>query len=374
MFPLRFISLCLLFGLIGCEQTPPTVQPAPASDIKTDEQLVFFPAWAAPVDNGAAWELEIHGWVFEPQWEITEAYRQLRAALGIEREAADAGDRAVFQERAKLFLVDNERNKRVVVRLGEQTYSLDLSGPNGHCFGKLRLSAAEARQMRNPAATAPAAGQATRFHAVLPRGDTRLFAGELHWIDAEGWGVISDIDDTIKISEVRDKKALLANTFLRPFRAAPGMADLYQTWARRPGVSFHYVSASPWQLYGPLEEFRRQAGFPAGTFHLKSFRWKDESFFDLFASATAHKRPILEMILKRWPNRRFVLVGDSGESDPEIYGQLARDFPGRITRILIRNVTQEGADAPRYQQAFKDLPAGLWKIFREPAELGNDAP
>ena len=64
----------------------------------------------------------------------------------------------------------------------------------------------------------------------------------------------------------------------------PGMAEAYDRWSKAGGVTFHYVSASPWQLFAPLEGFVRSNGFPAGSFNLKSFRWKDRSFFDLFKS------------------------------------------------------------------------------------------
>jgi hypothetical protein len=67
-------------------------------------------------------------------------------------------------------------------------------------------------------------------------------------------------------------------------------------WRANEGAQFHYVSASPWQLYPALAEFRRTNGFPAGTFHLKTFRWKDESFFDLVQSLLEYKLGVLEPV------------------------------------------------------------------------------
>jgi Uncharacterized conserved protein (DUF2183) len=81
--------------------------------------------------------------------------------------------------------------------------------------------------------------------------------------------VISDIDDTIKITEIpAGFKVVVINTFFRDFVAAPEMAKMYQGFN---GASFHYVSGGPWQLYGPLSEFlfSEKAGFPEGTFHMK---------------------------------------------------------------------------------------------------------
>jgi len=203
---------------------------------------------------------------------------------------------------------------------------------------------------------------------ALPPGDARRFVGEVFLLENTGVSVISDIDDTIKISAVRDRRALLSNTFLRAFQPVPGMAQFYQALAASQPAAFHYVAASPWQLYPALAAGVGSSGFPPGTFHLKAFRWKDRSFRSLFSDPAAYKLAVLEPLLRRFPNRRFVLIGDSGEGDPEIYANLARRCPAQVQRIYIRDVTHEAAVAPRYQAAFRDLPAGLWTVFREPPQ------
>jgi phosphatidate phosphatase APP1 len=184
-----------------------------------------------------------------------------------------------------------------------------------------------------------------------------------------GLSVISDIDDTIKISNVRDRGSLLRNTFCRPFEPVKGMAEVYQSWAQPADAQFHYVSASPWQLYLPLSEFLRTNSFPAGTFAMKTFRAKDSSFLQLFVSPERYKLKTIEPLFTRFPKRQFVLVGDSGEKDPEAYGVIARRHPSQVRRVLIRDVTNENADSIRYQKAFGGLPGELWQIFKEPAEI-----
>ncbi|MBI3191475.1 MAG: DUF2183 domain-containing protein, partial [Pedosphaera parvula] len=69
-----------------------------------------------------------------------------------------------------------------------------------------------------------------------------------------------------------------------------------------------------------------------------------------------------------------VLVGDAGERDPEIYGQLARNHPDQIVRIFIREAGESGLNAARYRAAFEGLPADRWKVFRAPAELRLSVP
>lgn len=64
-------------------------------------------------------------------------------------------------------------------------------------------------------------------------------------------------------------------------------------------------------------------------------------------------------------NRSLVLVGDSGEKDPEIYGTIARLYPKRVRRIFIRAVKDEKDDDKRFLQAFKDVPREKWMIFRD---------
>jgi phosphatidate phosphatase APP1 len=110
-------------------------------------------------------------------------------------------------------------------------------------------------------------------------------------------------------------------------------------------------------------------GFPAGTFELKSFRWKNRSFFSLFADPVKYKTGVITPLLKQFPQRKFILIGDSGERDPEIYGALARKFPEQIIGIYIRDVTNEPAEAVRYQEAFRDVLHSKWQIFREPSEI-----
>jgi phosphatidate phosphatase APP1 len=111
------------------------------------------------------------------------------------------------------------------------------------------------------------------------------------------------------------------------------------------------------------------SAFPRGSFHLRKFRLKDDSLFNLFKSSRVTKPPVIEGLLAAYPKRAFILIGDSGEEDPEIYGEIARNHPGRIRHIYIRRATSEILDAERYQTAFAGLPISLWTIFIDPAVI-----
>ncbi len=311
-----------------------------SSSIKDDEVVVFFPTIAYPIDE--VWKVHIHGWIYEPEWEISRLF-------GLESNN---------KQRMAAFFVDNERGKQISIHFGGQRIALsNKSAKNGHFSDVLLIPAIDIKALRG--------AQFIPFEAVSR--DSRRFVGQIQLVDKNGISVISDIDDTIKISEVRDKKALLANTFIHPFQPVPDMATLYKSWQKRGNVTFHYVSASPWQLYQPLANFLKDNGFPMGSFHLRLFRWKDSSFFDFFKSSRPHKIKTIKSLIDCCMERRFILVGDSGENDPEIYAEIARQYPQQISRIFIHDVT--GDEAARYQKTFKGLPKSLWQVFQDAATL-----
>ncbi len=355
MKPIRFRSLLpLLLGTLLLIDAA-----AFASPIKSDEEIVFFPTAARPSAENRHWILPIRAWVFEPERESLlrrTALGGLALALGLE---AGAADDAIFRRRARWFLVDNERGKSFKLTIWKDR-ALGPSQPNGHLRDDITL--------QRPGAGAEPGSFWLRYAALLPPGDTRRFRGEALFPGTAGISVISDIDDTIKISEVTDQEALLANTFLKPFEATPGTAAAYRGLASA-GAVFHYVSSSPWQLYAPLRAFMDTSGFPLGSFHLKDFRIKDSTFFNVFKSSRKTKPPVIEALLAAHPNRLFILIGDSGEHDPEIYGAIARRYPTRIRHIYIRAVTPETAQDERYGKAFAGLPATRWSLFKDGATI-----
>lgn len=343
----------------------PTVIVMATSDIKSDEVVVFYPTYAHPDQSGKTWTVLVHGIIYEPEQGSIKrslAAGTIRRAVRVE---AGTSDWAIFDRRARLFMVDNERGKEIAIRLGRQVYPVGTSGPNGHFSGGLQLPAAEADRLLG--GTQAKAGWIS-FQAVTREGDSRRFAGRAQLIGRTGLSVISDIDDTIKDSQVGDRRAMMRNTFLREFQPVPGMAEMYRGWAQR-GVVFHYVSGSPWQLYTPLSDFFRAEGFPPGSVHLKLFRLTDSTVFSLLASQEKTKLRAIEPILAAFPRRRFILVGDSGEEDPEIYGKIARQYGDRIAAILIRNVSDEAADGRRLRAAFAGIDPKRWRLFRQPEEL-----
>jgi phosphatidate phosphatase APP1 len=93
--------------------------------------------------------------------------------------------------------------------------------------------------------------------------------GTVDVIEPTGISIISDIDDTIKKTDILDgRDMILQNTFFRKAKEIPGMSNVYQSWSAE-GVKFHYVSNSPWQVYPALQEFLKDNHFPKGSIHLR---------------------------------------------------------------------------------------------------------
>ncbi|KAI8980371.1 hypothetical protein BDB01DRAFT_797649 [Pilobolus umbonatus] len=140
------------------------------------------------------------------------------------------------------------------------------------------------------------------------------FDGSIDLIGEYGVSVISDIDDTIKVTDILDgKDAILQNTFFKPGREVPQMNGVYQAWAAE-GAHVHYVSNSPWQVYPALSEFIIKKGFPRGSMHLRNVSTQEL----IIGKPGKHKIETVSNILCDFPNRKFILVGDSGEIDPEM--------------------------------------------------------
>ena len=330
------------------------------SPIRADEHVVFFETAARLDERAGRWVLPIHGWIHEP---TTSKVRKAAIAAFLKTKyelRVTASTRANFERRVNLFLVDNERGKRLRIRLGDREHVLPPSGPSGHFEGRVELSAEEAAKFARDGGIS--------YRAVLSEGDERRFTGTVRLLEPEGVSVISDIDDTIKITRVTDTSRMLDHTFFQDFQATPGMPELYRRWAEE-GAAFHLVSSSPWQLYEPLREFTGKAGFPPATFDLLLVRLQDSSVANLFKSGVEKKLPPIERHLESYPRRRFVLVGDSGEQDPELYAKVFHKYPGRIARIYIRNVSGVSADDERFRQAFEGLPRESWKLFSDPKDL-----
>lgn len=327
----------------------------------SDETFMVFPTYAAMQEDGTLL-IPIRAWVFEP--EESSLTRKLLAELFEEAmDVEDPQDEEIFEERIRPFLYDNERGKELVATIAGETYDLGDSAANGHVSTTLELPAADAMR-------AVVAGQGVYKIDIEVAGVDETRQLEAPIIGRRGFSVISDIDDTIKNSNVLDRKALLRKTFMRPFDDIDGMANAYRRLAGSLGARFHYLSASPYQLYPFFEPWMDRVGFPRGTYHLRELRpSRPKSVREFAGDSRPHKLSSIERLLNHMPERDFILIGDSGEADPEVYGEIARDHPERIARILIRRVDGADNNEGRFEEAFADVPRAVWMVFEDPKTI-----
>ncbi|SPJ32565.1 App1 family protein [Kushneria phyllosphaerae] len=178
------------------------------------------------------------------------------------------------------------------------------------------------------------------------------------------FAVISDIDDTVMYTGVANKLKMMYHLFIARAEqrmAFPGVAALYRGFhvgdgdqhCQRPLL---YVSRAPWSIYEMLEAFFRLNRIPVGPI-LFLREWGLTIQHPLPRKAEDHKRELIETMLELYDPLPFVLIGDSGQHDPEVYTDIVRAYPGRIRTVYIRDVSN---DADR-QQAIEALSAQINK-------------
>jgi phosphatidate phosphatase APP1 len=161
------------------------------------------------------------------------------------------------------------------------------------------------------------------------------------------FAVISDIDDTILRSRVTEGLRAMLVTLVGDAHsrdAIPGMASLYRGLNRGPGgtgeavaslPSFFYVSTGSWAMYPLLTKFLQGRGFPKGPLFLTDWGPSDRY---IVRSGKEHKRNAIGRLLSGYPDTKFVLIGDSGQGDPEVYLEFAGSHPDQVAAIVIVDV------------------------------------
>lgn len=165
-----------------------------------------------------------------------------------------------------------------------------------------------------------------------------------------GIRVISDLDDTVKHSDILSgPREVFRNVFCRRLEdiAVPGMGELYQEMTREGMSSLHFVSNSPFELFPIVSEFFKLNRFPT-YYSLKLKFYGGRSIVtSLFEPAGQRKRPSILEILDEFDDSTFILIGDSGEQDLELYTAIAHERPKQIAAIFIRDVTSGRVDELR---------------------------
>jgi phosphatidate phosphatase APP1 len=197
-----------------------------------------------------------------------------------------------------------------------------------------------------------------------------------------GFGIVSDVDDTVMVTALPRPLLAAWNTFVldeHARMAVPGMAVLYERLSTAyPGAPVLYLSTGAWNVAPTLTRFLSRHLYPAGPLLLTDWgptadRW--------FRSGRAHKRATLARLAEEFPHIRWLLVGDDGQHDQEIYAEFAAAHPDNVAAVAIRRLsptqsvlagglpTSAGSSQSSGPQGKKWLSApdgaGLWRLLRE---------
>ena len=196
------------------------------------------------------------------------------------------------------------------------------------------------------------------IHFTAPRSGATATARAYIVDPAVKVGIVSDIDDTAMVTVVPRLALAVWNTLgERASNRQPvvGMANLFNKIIEaNPGAPMVYLSNGAWNTAKSLQRFLRKWGFPPGALFLTDFGPTDTG---IFRSGKAHKRRMLSWLMEEFPNIGWILVGDDGQSDPEIYTEIARKYPGRVAAIGIRTLSH--------------VERIIWLANTHPAKLGE---
>mgnify|MGYP004710719291 FL=1 len=157
--------------------------------------------------------------------------------------------------------------------------------------------------------------------------------------------IISDIDDTIKFTGVVESKNVILNTTFNKSIDSwllPAMANWYKLMSYKYNVEVFYVSNSPQQLYPSLRTYVDKY-FPSGIIVLKEY-FQSNIFSNFLGSSAKKKMDRILRIIDHFPYKKYILIGDSGESDLEAYLEITKLRPNNIIGIYIRAVKGSMSD------------------------------
>lgn len=154
------------------------------------------------------------------------------------------------------------------------------------------------------------------------------------------FGVISDVDDTVMVTALPRPLVAAWNSFVLDEHArqpVPGMAVLLERLVRdHSGAPVVYLSTGAWNVAPTLVRFMRRHLFPPGALLLTDWgpthdRW--------FRSGKDHKRENLRRLAREFPEVKWLLIGDDGQHDDDLYTAFADEFPGNVTAVAIRRLS-----------------------------------
>lgn len=292
---------------------------APGAQATTRAFVVVYDGWGTPTS------FSVSGRVLEDQDE--------------KAPHEDTGGAENLVENMKALESDEVRGAEVRVSVGGQTYTATTDEDG---VFQIRVKNLPATQALAPGASPVIARVTGPAHVEAREGTGSVW---IHDASPGMIAVVSDIDDTIVKTYVTEKLKMAEAVLLRNARQlepVEGAAANYRK-ARDAGVgAFFYLSGSPQNFYTRLRTYLDKHEFPRGPLLLKNLG------ADPITQQEGYKQRRLEALLHEFPEARLLLVGDSGEKDPEIYAAVRRKFPDRVIGIVIRKTPNSVGGPARF--------------------------
>lgn len=182
-------------------------------------------------------------------------------------------------------------------------------------------------------------------YEIFWKRNHKVFKSEYRLSDEHETGVISDIDDTLLVSHstrIIRKMALVLFRNAHTRKAIPMLSNWYTQLRNvhdsETPLDFYYVSNSEWNLYDFLNDFFNINELPKGVFFLQSLKKGLRDILKTGKVNSDHKLNSIEFLLKFYPEKTFILVGDNGQKDMEIYSVISSRYSSRVKAVLIREL------------------------------------
>ena len=200
--------------------------------VSHDERLIFFPTAAHKV-NETHWHLPIHGWIFEPELDSIKRKAAVKSIGKVLFKTSTQEEKDILKRRLMPFVADNKSMKYVNIKFTDDTnnnindnnkmYRLSRSSKDGHFHANLTIHEEELMQLNKDVGKGTTTLRYEAVKETTTNDDGRIFSGVVHMIPPTGGGVsvISDIDDTVKMTNYLNKTEFYKNTFVREFEAVP---------------------------------------------------------------------------------------------------------------------------------------------------------
>lgn len=223
-------------------------------------------------------------------------------------------------------------------------------------------------QLTNNSGLTPGTGQIPPQRVNVYAQGTDTGNATSYLVSDNGLTVISDIDDILRITKIYDPKEGLLNSFARPFVPWMNMPDIYRNWSESlPNMHFHYLTTTPEQVTRNYMDFIYKT-YPGGSFDTRPLNFSDVS------ATLSIRKFLLDKIFQTFPNRKFILVADTSNSDVmRDYPAMAKEYPGQVQCIFLRNTTATDPTDhfPYNTDGFAGLNQQMYMFFLVPDDLTN---